>query len=182
MATNTISFLAFLRGINVGGKNIIPMEDLREAFTSLEFTDVKTFIQSGNVAFIPKSPGKPALKKKIEKMILARYGLTIPVILRSKTEMQKMVKAAPFGKLTEDKKVKLYVCFLDALPANEPEMPVIIDNEGLELISIKGQDAYVVSRPVDGIYGFPNNIIEKKLKVTSTARNWNTVIKIAGDL
>jgi uncharacterized protein (DUF1697 family) len=182
MATTPTTFLAFLRGINVGGKNIIPMENLREAFASLEFSEVKTYIQSGNVVFIPQTAAKAALKKKIEKMILAKYGLTVPVILRSKTEIQKMIKADPFGKLADDKKIKLYVCFLDALPEGEISMPVIIDNEGLELISIKGQDAFVVSRPVDGNYGFPNNIIEKKLKVTSTARNWNTVLKIAQDL
>ncbi len=182
MANTPTTYLAFLRGINVGGKNIILMEDLRDAFSSLEFSDVRTYIQSGNVAFTPKTGTKATLKKKVEKMILTRYGLTVPVILRSKTEMQKMVKADPFVKLVNDKKIKLYVCFLDALPEGEVTMPVIIDNEGLELISIKGQDAFVVSRPINGSYGFPNNIIEKKLKVTSTARNWNTVLKIVEDL
>ena len=178
MATQTQKYLALLRGINVGGKNIIKMEDLSEAFVSLGFSDVKTYIQSGNVTFVPKASTKPVLKKKIEKVILDTFGMTVPVILRSKTEVDKMVKAAPFGKLTEDKKVKLYVCFMDALPAEEPAMPCIIDKEGLELIRISGQDAFVVSRPIDGNYGFPNNIIEKKLKVTSTARNWKTVIRI----
>jgi uncharacterized protein (DUF1697 family) len=182
MANTPATFIALLRGINVGGKNIIPMEDLREAFAFLEFLDVKTYIQSGNVVFTPKTGTKASLKKKIEKMISERYGLKVPVILRSETEIKKMVKANPFGKLTEDRKIKLYVCFLDALPVVEVTMPVILDNEGLELISMKGQDAFVVSRPINGSYGFPNNIIEKKLKVTSTARNWNTVMKIAEDL
>src|ERR1035437_6698393 len=152
MVTTTTTFLAFLRGINVGGKNIIPMENLHEAFASLEFSEVKTYIQSGNVAFIPKTTAKATLKKKIEKMILAKYGLTVPVILRSKTEIQKMIKADPFGKLADDKKIKLYVCFLDAVPAGEVALPCIMDNEGLELISLKGQDAFVVSRPVNGSY------------------------------
>jgi len=175
------TFLALLRGINVGGKNIIPMEDLREGFASLDFSDVKTYIQSGNVTFVPQTGAKTALKKKTEKMIQARYGITVPVILRSGAEMKKMVKSDPFGKLKDDKKIKLYVCFMDALPEGEITLPVILDNEGLELISLKGQDAFVVSRPVNGSYGFPNNIIEKKLKVTSTARNWNTIMKIAED-
>jgi uncharacterized protein (DUF1697 family) len=171
-------FLAFLRGINVGGRKLIKMNELCEIFESIGLSNVQTYIQSGNVSF--NCPGKniQQLKKRIEIQLLKKLGYNVPVILRQFSELENMVAQNPFLGYSNKKQTKLYVCFLEKPPGGQPKLPLINAKEGLKLLKILHSDAFLFSHKVNGRFGFPNNFIEKELGVVSTARNWNTILKI----
>ena len=174
-----IKYIAFLRGINVGGKNIIKMEKLRASFESMGFKNVRTFIQSGNVFFDSGIKSGDALSEKIESALLKEYKSEIKVMVRTNDEIEKLVKRNPFAKILPNSKTKLYVCFSLEEIKNIPKLPVISEKEACEIIAIEGKEIFVVSRETkNGRYGFPNAFIEKELTKYSTARNWNTVCKM----
>jgi uncharacterized protein (DUF1697 family) len=171
------SYIAFLRGINVGGHNKIKMNDLKDIFISLGLTDVKTYIQSGNVRFCSPESDSKVLQEKIEKIL----GNHIPVILRTHQELNNIVQNNVFKDFLSEKNLKFYICFLDKIPEKKPVLPLIIEKDGIEVLQIINKDVFVVNRPVPGRTGFPNNFIEKVFGVISTARNLNTIEKIVED-
>ncbi|HEY0891044.1 MAG TPA: DUF1697 domain-containing protein [Nocardioides sp.] len=88
-------FLALLRGINVGGKNIVKMTDLAACFGEAGYADVRTYIQSGNVLFSAEHVGGPALEQELEQTLVDRFGLPLRVVVRSHAELAATVAAAP---------------------------------------------------------------------------------------
>ena len=88
-------FVALLRGVNVGGNNMISMSSLKKSFEALGFDDVVTYINSGNIIFKSKEADARKLESKIEKMLLKEYQLDSRVVLRSLSEMEKLVKNLP---------------------------------------------------------------------------------------
>ncbi|MCK9422738.1 MAG: DUF1697 domain-containing protein [Bacteroidales bacterium] len=173
-------YVAFLRGINVGGKNLILMPEMRALFGSSGLSHVETFIQSGNVKFTWDGTDLQLLKIKLERRLEILLGQRVAVIMRSLEELQDAVRNDPFMSVSTNLPVKYYVCFLEKIPEHLPELPLRNEKEGLEVIMIRGANVYIVSHEVKGRYGFPNNFIEKELGLLSTARNWNTVQKITG--
>ncbi len=175
-----VKYIAFLRGINVGGKNMIKMADLVLLFESIGLMKVKTYIQSGNVIFESAESDAEIVRNNIEQNIENAMGKKITVILRTKEEIRAIIERDPFANHDWGENTKLYVCFLDRKPQFTPSLPLKIEKEALVLISIEKNDAFLVSLPKeDEHFGFPNPFIEKELKLLSTARNWNTVVKIA---
>src|SRR5688572_13075642 len=88
-------FVALLRGVNVGGNNMISMRSLKESFETMGFTNVSTYINSGNIIFQSKEDDPRKLEKKIEQMLSSDYQLDSKVVVRSLSEMEKLVKALP---------------------------------------------------------------------------------------
>ena len=88
-------FVALLRGVNVGGNNMISMSSLKKSFEALGFNDVVTYINSGNIIFKSKEADARKLESKIEKMLLKEYQLDSRVVLRSLSQMEKLVKNLP---------------------------------------------------------------------------------------
>ena len=88
-------FVALLRGVNVGGNNMISMSSLKKSFEALGFDDVVTYINSGNIIFQSKEDDPRKLEKKIEQMLSSEYQLEAKVVLRSLSEMEKLVKNLP---------------------------------------------------------------------------------------
>ncbi len=103
------TYIALLRGINVSGKNKILMADLKVLFQKLDFTNVKTYIQSGNVVFTSDKK-KALLSQFIEKAIKKEFHLEIPVIILTKTEIESVVKNNPY--LKEKRKYEKFICSL----------------------------------------------------------------------
>lgn len=171
-------YLAFLRGINVGGHGTVTMEDLRQAFSLAGCKNVRTYIQSGNVIFNSSEAKQDALSRKIEKTLKNELGLETLVLIRTSEEIIKLAKQDPFKDALAGADVKRYVTFLYERPQSAPKLPMVSPKEGLELFSIKNLEAFIISRQVRGKYGFPNNFVEKELGVPATTRNWNTVGKI----
>ncbi len=167
-------YAAFLRGINVGGHKQIKMESLREIFESLGFENVKTYINSGNVIFDAEDDSKDMVKK-IENKISKVIGYEVAVFLKTIKEIQDIVKTNHFKKIKKDETA--YVTFLP-LELKAPKVPIASNNGDVEVLSLKNNVAFSISRKINGRYGFPNGLIEKKLKCLATTRNWNTINKI----
>ena len=173
-----IEYFAFLRGINVGGKNSIKMEDLRQIFEDCGFSNVRSYIQSGNIIFSYKKAEIHSLGKKIEEKIFKSAGLNIPVFLRIREQLEEMVKLNPFNEALPIENSKQYVAFLSAQVLISHPMPLLSEKNGLELVSIINENVFLLSFPIGDHSGFPNNFIEKKYKVTATSRYWHVVIKM----
>ncbi len=172
-----MKYVAFLRGINVGGKNKIKMETLREQFAALGFENVKSYINSGNVIFeTPKTDDKK-LAAKIEKAIEKKFSLSIKVMTRSVSEIEEIVKNNPFaGQFDNDK--NLHVFFLNEELSAENRETLLSNNNENEMFAVGNREIFCLLRVsvLDSLIG--KDYIGKKLKVPATARNWRTVTKI----
>ncbi|MCU1467400.1 MAG: hypothetical protein JWM72_3328, partial [Actinomycetia bacterium] len=104
-------YVALLRSVNVGGRKV-PMADLRAVFEELGYTDVRTYIQSGNVVFDAKSGNPARIRSLIESELKSEFGMEITVLLRTPAELGKIVKRNPFDE-------NAYVTFLDKAPARK---------------------------------------------------------------
>lgn len=172
-------FIALLRGINVGGNNIIKMESLRNTFETAGLKNVKTYIQSGNVIFDSSSKSIAALTKKIEKQLQTDYGKELKTIIRSVLEIEKIVKINPFEKYGMSKDIQRYVYFLYEEIPPAKKLPEVTADDAAEIIHRSAKEIFIISHPLkNGRYGYPKNFTDKKLGTFYTARNWNTVYKI----
>ncbi len=173
-----IEYFAFLRGVNVGGKNSIKMEVLRQIFTDCGFSNVRSYIQSGNIIFSYKKVEINSLSRKIEEQIIKSASLNIPVLLRTREQLEEMIKLDPFKDASPIENSKQYVVFLSTKPLISHQLPLLSEKDGLELVSIINEDAFLLSFPIGDHSGFPNNFIEKKYKVTATSRYWHVLMKM----
>jgi uncharacterized protein (DUF1697 family) len=171
-------YIAFLRGINVGGKNLIKMDELSGLFKRLGFTDVTTYIQSGNVLFNSDSGSIEQLVEQIETELQQIMGTTIPVMIRSVKALENLISQNPFANYRKDQDVHFYLCLLKKRPEKIPPLPLISLKDGMEIFHITDLYAFIVSRKVKGRFGFPNNFIEHELGAEATTRNWNTILKM----
>ena len=174
-----MTHVAFLRAINVGGRAVVKMADLKAAFERAGGRNVRTFIASGNVLFDANAKLPAALKERIRKELVQLFGKEPGVCYRTLDELEALIESDPFGALVADKALKLYVCFADREPKPRPKLPMVDARELVEITGIRDADMLIVSRrKPNGMYGFPNVCVEA-LGVVSTSRNWNTVMRVA---
>jgi uncharacterized protein (DUF1697 family) len=171
--------VAFLRAINVGGRAVVKMTDLREAFAAAGCRDVRTYIQSGNVIFESPEKNTTALFQKVRVQACDLVGQETGIVFRTVCELEGMVKSAPFQGHEAEPGIKLCVVFLSQGPRSKPRFPLVSLPEAVEAVGMKNLDVFVVSRrKKNGFHGFPNNFIEKQLGVEATTRNWSTILKV----
>ena len=142
-------FVALLRGVNVGGNNMISMKSLKASFEAMGFTNVSTYINSGNIIFQSKEDDPRKLERKIEQMLSSDYQLGSKVVLRSLAEMEKLVKALPQN-WGDDSDWRFNVIFLrhsidsekilDELPANS-DIEEVLYRPGTLLWSVQASEA-----------------------------------------
>ncbi|WP_439129982.1 DUF1697 domain-containing protein, partial [Polaribacter sp.] len=164
-------FIILLRGINVSGKNKIQMADLRELLNDLEFNNVQTYIQSGNI-ILESDLDKTATYNKVKKGIQEKFGFEVPVIARTTSEWKKAIDNYPFT-LENDKIVAF--TFLDKA---SKETAIEVNNIGEDQYKIVDDVVYLHCPSGFGKTKLTNNTIEKKLKVSATTRNFKTTIKL----
>jgi len=175
----TATQVAFLRAVNVGGKGVVTMADVRAAFEAAGCREVRTLGHAGNVLFISGCRSLSTQQKKIATTMHRLMGTRTDMCFRQLDQIVKLAAANPFGALISDRSIKLYVTFMDREPARRPKLPILVAKEALELTAVRGTEAFIVSRrKPNGMYGFPNAIVEA-LGVVATTRNWNTVMKLA---
>lgn len=175
-----MTHVAFLRAINVGGRGIVRMADVQEAFTRAGCRNVRTVIASGNVLFDLPRGTFSACAPRIGGHLARLFGGQPVVIYRSADDVRRLVARAPFGPLTTERALKLYVMFAVEKTSQRPRFPLALPKEGLEALGMCGADVFIVSRrKPNGWYGFPTLWIEKELGITTTARSWSTVLKVA---
>jgi uncharacterized protein (DUF1697 family) len=169
------TYIAILRGINVGGKRIIKMELLRTMFADLGFKNVKTYIQSGNVVFECNKMNADKIESKIENEILKQFNFEVPVLIREANELREIAAANPFINDPKKDKASLHITFLSATPVNNNISKM---EEGLypdDEFNIIDKAVYLYCPNGYSNSKLTNGYIETKLKVRATTRNWKTV-------
>jgi len=171
-------YAAFLRGVNVGGHNLIRMEELRRRCAALGFTGVSTYKQSGNVVFESLETDPACLARQIETLLQKLFGSAIKTTVRPVAQLQKIVRLDPFAGLTE-KAAKGYVSLLLTPPIKKPRLPLLSPNGATEILLLRHDAAFCVVRPLRGRYTDPNIFLQSALGVSGTIRNWNTLATLA---
>jgi uncharacterized protein (DUF1697 family) len=170
-------YIAFLRGINVSGQKLIKMDALKQHFELPGFKNIATYIQSGNVLFDARETEEEQLRKKIEKQLAVKLGYEVPTIIRSIDDIRKAIGNNPFADITEDKGRKLYITFLSSAPSSSVHTSLDSYANADEVVKVIGRELYIVSGGI-GNSKLSLSLIEKKLGVAGTMRNWATVNKI----
>jgi len=165
------TYAALLRGINVGGHNKVPMGELRALVESIGHTDVTTYIQSGNVVFTSKKSVTPAA---LEGAIKKAFGFDITVVLRTKAELQRVVKDNPFARVNPK---TVHVGFMASKPSAAALRDLDTDQFAPDEFAIKGANLYLHLPNGMGRTKLPP-YLDRKLKIPTTVRNWNTVLKL----
>jgi len=171
-------YIAFLRGINIAGHNIIRMKDLRDALVKNKFENVKTYINSGNILF-ESNDEKKKVKKFFEKTILTHFNLKINVTVKTQKELDGIIVNNPFNSKNENENSKRIVVMLSDNVSEDQVSQLKSDKRIAENYYHEGDLLYIYYHDGAGRSKFTTTYIDKKLKVTSTARNWNTMLKMS---
>ena len=171
----TVRYLALLRGINVGGRNLVPMADLRATFEEAGFAAVRTYIQSGNVLF--DAPEKVP-EDEVEAMLERRFRLPLVVVLRTERELRSVVEGAPDGFGQRPDEFHSDVVFLKAPLTSRQAMRVVERKEGVDeawpgrgVVYFQRLSARRTASRMGRMVGTP----EYK---SMTIRNWRTTTKL----
>jgi len=171
-------YVALLRGINVGGNNLIKMLDLRSSFADMGFTEIVTYIQSGNVVFSSKQTNKAKLTGLIEKALSDAFSYESRVVLVSAGDMERIVRQAPKGFGKDQEQYRYDVMFVkEPLTAGEvlKEIPTA---PGVDTADA-GDHAIYFSRLVSkATQSKLNKLVQRPVYKNLTVRNWNTTIKL----
>ena len=172
------TYIAFLRAINVGGKNIISMAELRKMLESMGYTNVQTLLQSGNVLFQGDKAKSADIETRLEQQTAKRFGLTIDYIVLTDKELADAIKSNPFGKFAKADPGRMLVLFLKSAAPKEAEKALSQAIKGREVIAVKGNVVYAQYPDGVGTSKLTNAVLEKHLTCRATGRNWNTVTKL----
>jgi uncharacterized protein (DUF1697 family) len=169
-----------LRGVNVGGNKMVSMTDLRAVMENMGFTDVRTLLQSGNVVFSGPSKAPPALESQIEKEVKKRLDLSVDIHVRTPREWRAVIEANPFpAEARKDPAHLLLTCYkspLDASSVKAAQQAIT----GPERLHASGRHLYMTFP--DGMGNSKAAVVVGKTLGAGTARNWNTVLKLAAML
>ena len=170
-------YVAFLRAINVGG-HTVKMDHLRELFQAMGFSNVETFIASGNVIFDSKSKSPKALESKIELALEANLGYKVATFIRSISELSAVAQYKPFHDSDAGDGNVLYIGFVGDSPGDECKRRLLSFTTEVDDFHIYGREVYWLCRKKLGPSDFPGTRFEKTLGMPATLRNSNTVVKI----
>jgi len=172
-------YIAFLRGINVGGHQV-KMDDLRRSFETLDFDNVATFIASGNVIFEAGKTKAATLTTRIERQLRDGLGYEVPTFLRTDAELARIADHEPFPDLEAADGDSSYVAFLYKRPSAAAAKTVVAMSNETDRVAIHDRELYwhIRGRLADSTLGAP--VFEKALgSVPATVRNLNTVQRLA---
>jgi len=173
-----MNYIAFLRGINVGGNSMVKMTELKKVFEGLGYEDVITLLNSGNVCFQTDQRSNSSLEKNIELTLEKVFGWPISVIVRSQTEVEELIAINPFQTLHVTSDTRLYVTFLKEFLEAQPSK--LASGPGFRIIKIVGQAiCSIVTHSTSQTTTDLMKVLEEKYGRGVTTRNWNTVLKVA---
>jgi uncharacterized protein (DUF1697 family) len=169
--------VALLRGINIGPRNRIAMPALREALADAGYENVETYVQSGNVV-LSASEKAAALERSLERLIEQRFQLSIPVVVRSRAQLAKVVDKNPLGDVAKDPK-RYQVAFMRSKLSRKAVAALKAAAIEPERVVVDGREIY--SWHAEGVARSKlwAAVASKKLGVDATARNWTTVTTLA---
>jgi uncharacterized protein (DUF1697 family) len=170
-------YVALLRSVNVAGHGRVSIADLTQTFVTLGYSDVATYIQTGNVLF--RTPGRSTatLATSIEAQLERDFGHSPAVILRTVPELARVVATSPFPKKGADPS-RHHVTFLATAPSTERLAAFTAPPSGRDELTIVGREVYVHTPDGYNETKLTGTLLERRLGVVSTTRNWNTVSKL----
>ena len=183
MKTNN-TYIAILRGINVSGQKMIKMEVLRKMMESLGFQEVSTYIQSGNVVFRAENTSTTEVTEEIAEKIQEEFGFHVPVIVLEAETLGLIIAGNPIATDPALDTGKIHVTFLASSPPSCDLEAIGAKKMDGERIAFSDHAVYLYCPNGYGNTKLSNDFLERKLKVTATTRNWNTVLelmRIAGE-
>lgn len=174
------NYVALLRGINVSGQKKVNMKELKTLFETLDLSSVSTYIQSGNVVFRSANNSMNELKAQIEHAITQRFSFDVPVQVIAENDFKNALNQLPFDNLSiQEDGSKTLFSFLSE-NVNEEWEKQNIPSYLSDTETLVQNDSIVYLHCPNG-YGktkITNNLLERKLNVTATTRNWKTVVKL----
>jgi len=170
-------YFSFLRAINVGGHNV-KMDALRDLFIAMGFSNVETFIASGNVVFGSKEKNSAALEKQIEKKLFEALGYGVATFIRTPDELNAIVNYLPFPKQQIEKAGAFNVAFLKQ-PLDSAQLKKLQAlKTDIDDFNVNGRELYWLCRVKQSESKFSNAVLERSLGIQATFRNMNTVRKL----
>jgi uncharacterized protein (DUF1697 family) len=175
-----MKYIAFLRGINVGGNKKVPMIDLKKSLESFDLTDVKTLLNSGNVVFETQEKEASLITQQIQQKLEKDFGFKIPVIIRTSEELQFLVATDPFRNITITPETRLYVTFSSEETKGNLKIPYESSEKDFGILQVSNANicSFLILSPKRGTIDLMR-FIEKEFGKKVTTRNWNTVVKLA---
>jgi uncharacterized protein (DUF1697 family) len=170
-------YVALLRSVNVAGHGRLSMAELKQTFVTLGYADVATYIQTGNVLFRTPSKSMPALTAAIEGRLAEEFRRSPAVILRTVPDLARVLATSPYPKQGADP-ARHHVTFLSQKPSKERLATFTAPPSGRDELTIEGQEIYVHTPDGYARSKLTGAMLERRLDVLSTTRNWNTVTKL----
>ena len=169
--------ISLLRGINLGGNKLVPMADLRTLCTGLRLRNVQTHLQSGNVLFHCNDADVAKVSERISAAIERKFGFHVDIVTRTPADLEDVIARNPFARMKGIEPAKLLVHFLPKALEKETREKLSQLNVGPEDIRLGNREFYVYFPEGQGQSRLQASL-DRALKKTSTARNWNTVTKL----
>jgi uncharacterized protein (DUF1697 family) len=176
---NHTTYVAFLRGINVGGNSIIKMADLKRSFESLGFRNIVPVLASGNIVFQTSKEDLGALKQRIEKTLKKEFQLQVITILRTGSQIRDLVKSDPFKRFKPAPQTKLHVTFLAQETERGTKFPKALPIKEFQIVQVSASEvcSAVEISPTVGTTDLMK-VLEQGFGKALTTRTWNTIQKI----
>ena len=175
------TYIALLRGINVAGHRMVSMLDLRALLAGCGFGNPRSLLQTGNLVFLGRGPSG-AVERRLEREAASRLGLHTDFFVRDAAEWRQVVSRNPFPEMAARDPAHLVVMFLKEAPEGTAVEALRSAIRGPETLAVAGRDLYVTYPDGMGRSRLTGIAIEKALGTRGTARNWNTVLKVASEL
>ena len=173
------TWVSLLRAINLGKRNQVPMPALREALAKAGFSDVRTYVQSGNV--VARSPHRAPAKvaERITALVKDEFGLDVPVIVRAPDQLDHVIAANPYPVAAQERPNILHVMFLAGAPDPDAVRALHTDEMTKDVCRVDGDNLYIDYGT--GVHGnrLTAAYLSRRLRVDGTARNWRTVTTLA---
>ncbi len=177
-----VKYIAFLRGINIGGHKKVPMAELRNQMEKQGFRNVITLLNSGNVIFETETTVVGELEKTVADFLKHCFGFPVPVLIRKSEDLRKIQQHNPFGGVKITKDIRLYVSFLKQAPDADVLLPWMSEDRSFQILDVKEKMVFsVLDLSVSGTVK-AMEILERFYGKEITTRNWNTVQKIINKL
>ena len=170
-------YVALLRGINVGGRNKLPMRELAAMFVDVGCEDVRTYIQSGNVVFRAPSALAKGIPARLTDAIAASHGYQIPVVMRTASDFDRVVRGNPFVAAGADP-AKLHVGFLAAEPDPTRVAQLDPDRSPPDAFEVRHREVYLHFPAGVARSKLDNAYFDRTLNTVCTIRNWRTVRRL----
>ena len=170
-------YVALLRSVNVAGHGRLAMDELRASFGALGYSDVTTYIQTGNVLFSTGSKSETGIAAAIEQRLAEDFGDAPAVIIRSVPDLLRVGSASPYAKAGADP-ARHHVTFLVTRPSKAALDAFALPPSGRDELVVDGKEVYVHTPDGYAETKYTGTFLERRLGVVSTTRNWNTVTKL----